>query len=454
MTALRVVAFAAGFGLLGEALSRVFRWELDDAGVARLPLSFFAGITALYAVVVHPAVFLVVLLVAAVARGRVGGPLRRPVKREAWGLWLGAMVIAVAVVFARPRVPLLWDEFVWLAKARLESPLDRPGAAIGFGSLASGGLREAALDVYAGVVPPGYPLLWSLLPAWLAGGDASIETLVFASAVSVLAAFGLFAAVVIERLTRTRALLVLSLLAVAPLFFVHLRSSYADATVGLLAASLGLLLMPRDDADDVSPRVVCAIPAMVLTGLKDEGLAHVFAVCAVAAIVGVSTRSRARVRLAAATFACAVVPFAGYRVVLRAHGVIDADHQLGLALFRHAGSYADALVRHVTDTRTWGPFWGLSLGAVIGCAIVSDARARRAAQALSAQALLLSTGLVFGNERVRTFALSGTLINRLLVQLVPAASIVVAAVLTSRRNVSSGTAAVDGRTRPTPRAAR
>lgn len=329
--------------------------------------------------------------------------------------WLGLAAIS-AMVLARPWVPTLWDEFVWLAKARLES--------LGFGA----GVR-LALDPSQHLLPPGYPPLWPAAVGWLSLGTDELGAQVLAGSLLALAALATAGEAwwpQLEAAPRGRALGVVVALC-APFVWIHARSVYLDLPLGLLGLSvLGFLLSGR-----VGP--ACAV-AMVAAGFKDEGLAHV-----AAATLGALALRRAEVLRLGRPLVVAVVVVVTWRWLLRRHHVEVVDHALDAPAWAWAGTLLRLLVRHASDALTWGVFWGVALAVAL---------ARPSAPAASALRVTLAAGLGFvalavlaGPERVRVFAESGTLLNRLLLQWWPTAALLVWMELSRAEPRARGTAA-------------
>ena len=84
------------------------------------------------------------------------------------------------------------------------------------------------------------------------------------------------------------------------------------------------------------------------------------------------------------------------------------------------------MLAHLADTRSWGALWPIA----IACAALVLARGnafragtRMATFAFLAEGALLVSAIVCGPVRVRVFAFEGTLVNRLLLQLAPAAGV-------------------------------
>lgn len=321
--------------------------------------------------------------------------------------WTLLGVVAL-VVLAKPWVPTQWDEFVWLAKARFES--------LGFAT----GVRMA-LDSTQHVVPPGYPPLWPLAIGWLSLGVDQLDAQVvaasllglmcFASAVEawwpILAAHG------------ARKMFALALLVGVPFLWVHARSLYIDLPVGLLGlAVLGFMVTERLP-------LACAV-AVVIAGVKDEGLPHV-----VAATLGALALSRSRPtwpKLMPALLAVGVV--ATWRWQLRQHGVEVFDHAINAPAFEWLPTLGSLLARHATDVMTWGVFWPIALAVILTRTRHGTSPALRAT--LLAGLVFIALVLILGPERVRVFAENGTLINRLLLQWWPTAALLVWFELSSR----------------------
>ncbi len=433
------------FAATGAVLDRVLGLDLGPrgAGVGRWPRWAMCGIVASFAAALHPAVLgaLVLLAVAArVAKGRARhdrAPLARTTSRRPfshgppwWGVAAAALTL---VVVCRQATPAYWDSFVWLAKARIESG--------GWGAL-----RAASLDQSTDVVPSGYPLLWPLAASWLSMGGRSMEALAAGAAAMTLVTLMLFldAAADASGLGRTAgapadppprepgwSALGLALVGVTPLVFVHLRSAYADLPVGLLAATCTLRLARSVERGGESPGdlSIAAMTAAALAGMKDEGMAHVAALV-VALIVVKVWKLWAGERLPLApgivVLAAAAIPFNGWRLLLVSHHVIDADHSPSAPDLHAVGAIGRTVLSQLADTRSWGALWPIAFA----CAALVLARGntfrsatRLATFAFLAEGALLVSAILFGPARVRIFAFEGTLVNRLLLQVAPAAGV-------------------------------
>jgi hypothetical protein len=310
------------------------------------------------------------------------------------------------VVLARPWIPTEWDEFVWLGKARFES--------LGFGAGVA-----AALDPAQAVIPAGYPPLWPSIVGWISLGQDALATHVLAASLLVL----LCAFTALESLTVTapRPWVAIVLLA-APLVWVHLRSTYVDLPVGLL----GLAFFSRLRARSLFPAAVLAV---VLVGLKDEGLAQVLA--ATGAVLLLEGLRAWRLLLPAGV---ALVSTLTWRWLVHTHGVRLFDHALGLPQWDWLPSLVKLFTLHATDVFSWGVFWAVVV------ALLLTPTADRSVRAVKVMLVLLfafsSAALLLGPERVRVFAENGTLLNRLLLQLWPSAALLVTQVLPARDSLT------------------
>lgn len=429
----RSVLPLALFAASGAALDRVLGLDLGlGAGVGKWPRWAACGLVACFAAALHPLVLAALVALAIVGRIASGRSPRAPeglaaaTTRE--GLpWLGFAAAALSlIVICRPATLVYWDSFVWLAKARIESE--------GWGAL-----RMASLDRSADVVPSGYPLLWPLAASWLSMSGRTMDALSAGAAAMTLITLLLFLDAVTDMFDgradaasapapRPRwSPAALGLLGITPLVFVHLRSAYADLPVGLLAATCTLRLArsferaPSQSMGDVS---IAAIAAAALAGVKDEGAAHVAAMLAAVLVMRIAWRERVPLGPILAVFTATVIPVIGWRALLWTHQVINGDHQLSAPDVAAAGAIGRAVVRHITDTRSWGALWPIAV-ACVGLVLVRRGTFRTmtrfATLAFVGEAALLAAALVFGPSRVRVFAFEGTLINRLLLQLVPSA---------------------------------
>jgi hypothetical protein len=431
----------------------------DPRRFARWPLRAVAALAALAAVLAHPAVLAAALLAAGAARlvrarrgARAPSPGARasfhgadaqnqPEAARAVAVGLAfALVAATALALARPGWPLYWDEFVWLAKARLAAV---DGVAT---------LRRLALTPGSEVIPPGYPITYPAAAALFSGGAAvggaagdPGRLLLGAAAVELVTVALLFAVVAGRFARRPRALAVgAGLIFAAPLVVVHLRATYADLPVGALATALALLLDAR--------RVPVAVPtavALALVGLKDEGMVHVVAV---ALGVALGRRRGAWLARAGVLVLAAAAPVVVWRATVAAHGVGDLHHRLALPAWASLGPLLARLAAHAVDVASFGPL----VAAFVGAALAPVARrllgrrgavpgaARRALVVALAQLVLTVAAVGLSPGRVHEFALSGTLFGRLLVQLAPslalAAALPLGAVL---GDDADGTAALD-----------
>jgi len=384
-----------GLGVLhlGGALLLSWVTPLGFSAAIRSPSSAWVSLALLYALSLGLAgVPLLVMLAGAAWLARHEAPVQSKTP------WLVLGLLGVAVL-ARPWVPTLWDEFVWLAKARFES--------LGFGASVA-----AALNPQEHLIPPGYPPLWPAAVGWLALGRDSLDAHVVAgSLVLLLSAGAALESVVLALGARRPSGVVLAVLLVStPFLWVHLRSTYVDLPMGLLAvALLASLLVP-------SRLVVATVLAVVLVSVKDEGVAHV----AAATVSALLVRRRREVVVPAAAGLVAVMT---WRLLASSHGVVIVDHAFAAPAWGWVPVLGRLLLLHATDLFTWGVFWAVAVACLLQRPRLELQRALRVM--LSASLGLLSAALLVGPERVRAFAENGTLLNRLLVQLWPAACVVV-----------------------------
>ena len=271
---------------------------------------------------------------------------------------VAAGVFVVVALLLRPDTPCFWDAFVWLTKARFASrgPL----------ALVQGGLTHGAFAFY----PEGYPLFDPFAVAALGAFGSSSYAVVAGAVGFELLAVGCFVGALGEEPARsrrenaTRLAVVTALLVTCPLVVVHLRSSYVDLPLGLLLASLALLL-PRERTGGA-----CVILAMAMASLKDEGLAHVLVVAGLGAIhsfvlarQGAREEAR-RLRSRAVAIALAALAVAdAWHVRLEAAHMTNSDHALSRPHLERIGTLLALAIDHLSDFTSWGAFWVLALGA-------------------------------------------------------------------------------------------
>lgn len=315
------------------------------------------------------------------------------------GIALGIFAI---IVLARPFVPTWWDEFVWLGKARFES--------LGF---AEG--VHASLDPAQHVIPAGYPPLWPSLVGWISLGQDSLSAHVLAGSLLVL----LCAATALESIEVQRPrLLIIAVLAAAPLVWAHARSTYVDLPVGLLGLSIVGLLLSSEDR----PPLLAAVIAVSITAFKDEGLAQVLAATVGALFVHGFKKWRLALPLVLAVMTLAI-----WRLLVGTSGVRLFDHALGIPYWPWIPKLIELLAMHASDVFSWGVFWAVTLGVALRPSRDPVVRGLRVMLLLL---LVFTAGaLLAGPERVRVFAENGTLLNRLLLQLWPCAAVLVMSAL-------------------------
>lgn len=412
------------FVMLGWAVDRVLGAGFARAGMVRWPLRFMTGLAVTFLLALHPLAAVVVLAPAAIVRLRrgrdVGSPRTLdPPRTER--VVLAAFAVLAGVAAFRAATPLYWDEFVWLAKSRIEQG--------GWGTL-----RAAALDPGAAVFPPGYPLLWSLAPAWLTApwhrAPLTVGTWWMQIAATALWLWSLREALgssprsdsAIPRSVAFGAFL----LGMTPLLVVHLRASYADLPVGLLVATLALLHVRAMSSHAVLPQVLAArvVVAIILVGLKDEGFVHLLAVTLTGTILALVARRARAACESAVVLAVGTIPLATWRILLATHGVIDVDHRMSTCALGEAPGLVRALLLHATDVISWGFLWPVVIVAMalsLARYRQDDGPARNLAAVLGSMLVLTVSALTCGPERVREFAFGGSLLNRVLVQFAPLA---------------------------------
>lgn len=402
-----LVALVLG-GLLGSAvLARSgLRW-----GPAELLVRALLGMALVAASTVHLA------LGAALALATVGLTWREraavaPERRPLPTLALGATGFVTAVAALRPPVPLFWDESVWLTKARIAC--DGPAE-----------LMARALDPGSDLAPRGYPIIAAVIEASFALGDASLSSLVAGGTALVIVSFALFALLLARGASSLDERATLFVLAATPLCWVHVRSVQLDLPVGLLTAALFLAIERAAKSDPLG--LPAAITAALLLGIKDEGLACVLAV---AAAFLVSERRGPRARAALAACGAVGLEAATYRLRLWLAGSTNDDHTFDQLMPSAIPDLAREALRHAVDVETWGIVPPLALAAVV-LAFTRSAPpgARPAALALVLCSAGLALALLVGPSQVREFALEGTLLNRLGLEVLPLAAVLAPRVL-------------------------
>ncbi|MFT3707043.1 MAG: hypothetical protein QM817_05175 [Archangium sp.] len=365
----------------------------------RNPTSFFVGLALLFC-------------------GSLGAPGLAIALTLAFGIWLSprrleqtaatppavffAVCAAVALwILVRPWTPLYWDEFVWLAKARL-------------GSLGFDAVTAASLDPAQQLIPAGYVPLWPAAVAWVSLGEDALDTHVLSATLLVLVCFAVALEAWWDVIARARGWAIVIVLA-APIALIHFRSAYVDLPVGLLGlALLGRLLDARAGLGSLAI-------AVCLAGFKDEGAAHVLA-ATIAAILAAKPEDVPWTpwwrRLGPLFAAIAVV--ATWRLLLSTSGVEVKDHALNAPQWGWLSSFGKLLLLHASDVFSWGVTWAVVFAVV--ARRMTDRQSRALRWLLVGNFLLLTTALLLGPERVRVFAENGTLLNRLLLQSWPAAA--------------------------------
>lgn len=380
---------------------------------AKWPIRVIAALVLLYLFHVMPVVLVLVLVVGLSTRPRHPRRARIRISRSDRALaWLGVAVLAAATVLRKPTT-LYWDEMVWLAKARIE--------ATSFGALTTEALRAGT-----SAIPPGYPLLEPLAVSALAGYSPETTSLVLGAELLTIVAGAALVLTALQghRFVRARRDLLAAALACAcPLAIVHLRSAYVDLELGMLAATVVLLLEARETR-------AAAVVGMAMVAMKDEGIAHLLAVSAVATVIAFARGRKhdALHSILVATFGTTC--FAMWRARLEGNRVIDSDHLLGSPSLTRLPDVLHVALIQGSDVLAWGCLWAAVVGMTVAALVrpgTVDRRARARLFAATAQAALLLGAILCSPERVMEFVHAGTLLPRLLVQLAPSAMIALAA---------------------------
>jgi hypothetical protein len=394
----------------GAVLRRLAEPSVSLAMALRSPSSVWVGLAVLYAVSLGPVGAL--LLGALAAIGWWVRVQAAPAQGGSWGWFSAGLGV---LVLARPWVPTHWDEFVWLAKARLES--------LGFGS----GVR-LALDPSAHLIPRGYPPLWPSAVGWLSLGDDALTAQVIAGSLLMLLAAAAAVEAWLPAWERPGSglgwLIALGALLGAPLVWIHLRATYVDLPLGLLGLALFGHLFRAAQSPMGRPGVISAALAIVLVALKDDGLAHLIAGTGAALVAARAAGARFRTAWRLGLPAALGVLAAGlWRWLADRHGVGSVDHALTTLEYRWLPRLVELLLLHASDLYSWGIFW--AVGVAVLAMPEEDARVRGLRTMVLLNLVLICFALLAGPERVRVFAENGTLLNRLLLQLWPAVALAI-----------------------------
>ncbi len=377
------------------AVIRHFTTRCGWGAALKSPSSMWFGVAVLsVAALGFVGTAVLVLLIFAATQGKLGTTVSpKPSRMYRWWGMLAALILA------RPWVPTLWDEFVWLGKARLES--------LNFGT----GIK-AALEPTAQLIPAGYPPLWPELVGWLSLGTDALATHVCAASVVTLVCVLTALESLAECDVKTRpALLALVIAVAAPLVWVHLRSTYVDMPVGLLGFSLLFQLLRHPER----PRLDASVLALVLCGFKDEGLVQVLAATSAAFWV-----CRIRTWRIFMPSLVALTSVATWRMLVHFHEVPVFDHTFSAFAWSWIPRLLQLLVLHASDFFSWGVFWAVTFAVL--CSRLQTPTARALRVMLVLLLTFFAIALLSGPEKVRVFAENGTLLNRLLLQLWPAAA--------------------------------
>lgn len=379
-------------------------------GAAAILVRALLGLVMLAQFVVHPALGLALALAVVVAtwQSRIVPDTedRPPVATLTSGV---VVLVASSVALLRPPAPLFWDESVWLTKARVACE----GGAV---------LIERALDPQSELVPRGYPIIAAVIEACLALRDDSLAALVGGGTALVLAILALHAFLLgraaASSFEERASWLVL---ACTPLVWVHLRSVQLDLPVGLLVAAFVLAVERADARDRVG--LPAAITIALLLGIKDEGLIGALAVALALGTRGASMRAR---RAAWISFGCLAASVAVYRLRVWHAGSANDDHALAAFAIGALPALVAGAIRDASDLSSWGLAPSIALGAcLVALRPAAAPRARAVARVLGLFALGLLAALVLGPSQVRDFALEGTLLDRMGLELLPTAALLI-----------------------------
>jgi hypothetical protein len=357
------------------------------------------GLALLASFHVHPAVGLTLasLIAAATWRGHgledaVLEDARRPT-----GAVLGAILVVAVAALLRPAVPIFTSDTSIVALAR----------AISAGDALPRADRSLVLPV---------------ITSALALGSETTTALSVAGSVFVVACFALFALLVARTAEgRFEEALPFVVLATVPLAWVHVRGLSAPLAAGLLAASMALATVCAGKGDRLG--APAAITSALLLAMVDEGAVLAIAV-ALALTFGRPQRDAHRAALLA-------VMALGLAAVAERWGaprtrLTDVDPRATAALAREA-------VRHATDLQTWGVVPAIGFAALVAAL----RPAAREEQRLPARAIVLALAmmlvvLVVAPFELRERALTGGLLNRLGLELLPLGAVLIARSLPSR----------------------
>lgn len=395
------LACAAGAAIEWLATRRLDRSALGVATYAT------QGLAVVAALAVHPVIGLcAIAAVFAIAK-------RWPVAGQAASPKLALVCVAVGatLIVLQPPVPIAWDELVWLARARV-------------GSAGPAALIERSLDPAGGLVPSGYPIGAGLLQSSMACLSDELAALTGGAGALVLFTYSVFALALAQSTIASRAVTTLAL-AMTPLAWVHLRTGMLDLPVGTLAAAFALALHGAARGDARLVRLVVPV-ALLLTTLKDEG--GMFVVVIAAASVVDRAHRRALAPHVLTSVVAALAALGCWRLRLSLRGTPTEHHALvGFALGA-LGPLLRELARAASDVESFGGSLAMVLLAALSA---SGPRARPIERALGLAWIGCLggaiTALLIGPDAVRSFATSGTLWPRLLLELMPLGAVLLGA---------------------------
>jgi hypothetical protein len=416
--ALPALVVFCGVGAALEQLAGVrARWVPRDA-----PLDGIAWIShgaALYvAFVVHPGLGVALLALSFLWLRRGLEPsMPDPVpatSSAAVTVALLMVALATLAIALSPPVPIAWDELVWLSRARV-------------GTAGPFALADRALDPRGGLVPSGYPIGAGALSAALSLFADDLRSLTGGAGALVVFSGAVFALVLAESKSVSRRV-VFAVIAATPLVWVHLRTGMLDLPVGLLVAALALSLRGAREGDARLTRLALPL-AVLLASLKDEGAMYAVVIAIASLLPRSSSRAAGKdgtdLRASILVIVTALSVLGVWRVRLALAGVAAEHHAPAGFSFAAMGPVLRELGRAACDVRSFGGSLAvIVVGAVM---LIRKGDDRALAWALAGCILATLAALAIGPDAVRSFAATGTLWPRFLLQLVPLGAVVVGA---------------------------
>jgi hypothetical protein len=395
-----------GAAALGALVERIASGRVAPSALA-IVTWITQGLALVVALAVHPLLGLAALgaMLAWARRWPLSGPPARSLLALAW------LAVVISVIAIQPPIPIAWDELVWLARARV-------------GSGGPSVLVARGLDPGGGLVPSGYPIGAGVLQSLMACLDDDLNALTGGTGALVAFSCAVFALALAQTPVVSRRVAAL-VLVTTPLAWVHLRTGMLDLPVGMLAGAFALSVHGAGRGDAGLARLGPAI-ALLLAALKDEGAMYVVVIAATSLLDRSQRRSMLPHAMAGAAAALSIV--IGWRARLALSGTAAEHHALvGLAL-GSVGALLAELVRAASDLASFG---GSLAMVVVTVAVSLGPRSPPFVRALALAWIGCIAGtfaaLLVGPDAVRSFAVSGTLWPRLLVQLMPLGTVLVGA---------------------------